>query len=171
MNRIFAKTTKGKNEIQTRENRLAYRVRQVLILVDSKRTYGDIKKMDLFPEQEFIAVMDSLVADGYIEVSVEAAVTSAPAAPVAASSAVSRPKPQDDIMDVAEHSEKEILEQLKQEREDAKKKEAALMAALKKSKEDAQYAAKLKAEMEKSDKEEQRRREREQVSGWSKNKF
>ncbi len=146
MSRIFAKTAKGKNEIQTRENRLPPRVRQLLICVDSKKTVADIRKMDVFQDQELADMMALLTAEGYIEISLESE---------AQAVLLKQQKEQAEQEEFARSeqgkldAEMALKEQLMRDREEEKNQEAALKAALK------------------AEKEEQRRRERDAVSGWS----
>lgn len=148
MSRIFAKTAKGKNEIATRENRLPQRARQILICVDSKKTVDDIRAMDLFPESELAEIMQMLIDEVFIEISLESE----------AQAALHKQQKELAIQELQANSEQNkqdaetaMKDQVKREKEEAKLREAHIKAALK------------------EEKEEERRRERAAVSGWSSN--
>jgi len=61
---VYRKTAKGQREIETRENRLAPRLRTALILIDGRRDSDDLAK--LFAA-EAAATLQSLLGEGYIE--------------------------------------------------------------------------------------------------------
>lgn len=73
MTTVYRKTAKGQSEIETRAFRLLPRLRQALILVDGRRSDDELAQM-IFAEPR--ATLQSLLADGFIEV---AAVAAAPA--------------------------------------------------------------------------------------------
>ena len=62
---IYRKTEKGQTEIETRLFRLLPRLRTALILVDGHRNDGELAK--LLPGDP-VATLQSLLADGFIEV-------------------------------------------------------------------------------------------------------
>ncbi len=62
---VYRKTDKGSAEIETRANRLAPRLRSALILVDGRRSDGDLRKLIAVEPDAAIA---TLLNDGYIEV-------------------------------------------------------------------------------------------------------
>lgn len=82
--RIYVKTPKGIEEINSRSHGLPPRVRQTLILLDGKRDSDEIAQM--LPEGESEAVLAKLVDGGFIvplqQVSEPAAVSGKPAARV-----------------------------------------------------------------------------------------
>ncbi len=81
---IYRKTEKGKTEIATRVNRLGLRERTMLIMVDDKSSRRELLARNSHPSSE--GILDSLLADGYIEIVGGAApAVSAAAAPQAAS--------------------------------------------------------------------------------------
>jgi len=63
---IYRKTEKGKTEIATRANRLGMRERTMLIMVDDKSTRRDLLTKNSHPTSE--GILNSLLADGYIEI-------------------------------------------------------------------------------------------------------
>ncbi|MDK9703469.1 MAG: hypothetical protein OEL20_10035 [Sulfuritalea sp.] len=77
---IYRKTEKGRAEIATRANRLGLRERTMLIMVDDKTTRRELLAKNAHPTSE--GILNSLLADGYIEV-----VSAAAAVPVAESPA------------------------------------------------------------------------------------
>ena len=87
MTTVYRKCAKGQREIETRADRLAPRLRTALILVDGRRSSGDLRALiQLEPE----ATLQTLLDGGYIEiVSAQALTPAATAAPVAAPVAVS----------------------------------------------------------------------------------
>jgi len=92
-NGIYRKTEKGRTEIATRANRLGMRERTMLIMVDDKTTRAGLLAKNAHPTSE--GILNSLLADGYIEIVAggEAAVAAPPvaAAPAAAPQAPSAP--------------------------------------------------------------------------------
>lgn len=96
MSTVFRKTAKGQSEIETRAFRLLPRLRQALILVDGRRSDDELAQM-IFAEPR--ATLQSLLADGFIEVAAVAAAPAnrperagapAPAAPLPAAPAAPR---------------------------------------------------------------------------------
>ena len=81
MTTVYRKSSKGQQEIETRANRLAPRLRTALILVDGRRSDADLRALiQLEPE----ATLGALLEGGYIEaVSVQPAAVAPPAAPAA----------------------------------------------------------------------------------------
>ena len=82
---IYRKTEKGRTEIATRVNRLGLRERTMLIMVDDKTTRAGLLAKNAHPTSE--GILNSLLADGYIEITSGAgvaAVTPAPAVPAVA---------------------------------------------------------------------------------------
>lgn len=76
---VYRKTEKGRNEIATRANKLGLRERTMLIMVDDKTTRGGLLAKNAHPTSE--GILNSLLADGYIEIAPGAAgAASAPAA-------------------------------------------------------------------------------------------
>ncbi len=62
---IFRKTEKGRTEIATRANKLGLRERTMLIMVDDKTTRAGLLAKSAHPTSE--GILDTLLADGYIE--------------------------------------------------------------------------------------------------------
>ena len=89
---IYRKTEKGRTEIATRANRLGLRERTMLIMVDDKTSRRELLSKNAHPTSE--GILNSLLADGYIEIApgAEAAgAASALAGPPAAPSAAPPP--------------------------------------------------------------------------------
>lgn len=78
MGTVYRKTEKGQAEIATRQNHLALKLRSALIMVDGKRTDEELMRMIAPPAEE---ALQSLLADGYIEVIGVTAGRAAPARP------------------------------------------------------------------------------------------
>ena len=76
---IYRKTEKGRTEVATRANRLGLRERTMLIMVDDKTTRAGLLAKNAHPTSE--GILDTLLADGYIEVA--PGTDNAGAAPVA----------------------------------------------------------------------------------------
>lgn len=76
---VYRKSAKGLQEIETRAYRLSPRLRQVLILVDGRRTDEDLRRLVATHGDESL---HALAADGYIEL-VGITAMHAPARPVA----------------------------------------------------------------------------------------
>jgi hypothetical protein len=76
---IYRKTEKGKVEIATRANKLGLRERTMLIMVDDKTTRGGLLAKNSHPTSE--GILNSLLADGYIEIDGGATPTITTAAP------------------------------------------------------------------------------------------
>jgi hypothetical protein len=97
---IYVKTQKGVDEINQRSHGLSPRARQVLILLDGKRSIDDVT--DMLPGDETLALLDDLFAGGFIESQQQTSVVKSriiePAAikPVAAKPAAKVERPQDD---------------------------------------------------------------------------
>lgn len=81
---IYRKTEKGRTEIATRANRLGLRERTMLIVVDDKTTRRELLAKNPHPTSE--GILNTLLADGYIEIvpGAQAAAPAAAAAPGAA---------------------------------------------------------------------------------------
>lgn len=67
----FVKTPKGIEEINQRGHGLAQRGRRVLIMLDGKRDLASLAAT--FPTEDVAAILDSLLADGFIVPLAEAA--------------------------------------------------------------------------------------------------
>jgi hypothetical protein len=63
---VFVKTAQGSDEIATRRHGLSMRLRQVLILVDGRRSVADLARM--VPETELRAHLPVLLEQGFVEV-------------------------------------------------------------------------------------------------------
>lgn len=63
---IYHKTEKGRAEIATRANRLGLRERTMLIMVDDKTSRRGLLTKNAHPTSE--GILNSLLADGYIEI-------------------------------------------------------------------------------------------------------
>ncbi len=61
---VYRKTDKGQQEIVTRAHRLAPRLRSALILVDGRRSDGELGQLIRPPADEVLA---ALLAEGFIE--------------------------------------------------------------------------------------------------------
>ena len=81
---IYRKTEKGRTEIATRANKLGMRERTMLIMVDDKTTRSGLLSKNAHPTSE--GILNSLLADGFIEIApgAEPAAVLAPAAASAA---------------------------------------------------------------------------------------
>lgn len=81
---IYRKTEKGRTEIATRANRLGLRERTMLIVVDDKTTRRELLAKNPHPTSE--GILNTLLADGYIEIvpGAQAAAPATAAAPGAA---------------------------------------------------------------------------------------
>lgn len=75
---VYRKTAKGVAEIETRAHRLPPRVRQMLILVDGRRSDADLRQL-ISPGAD--EALHALAADGFVEL-VGATAAPAPAAAV-----------------------------------------------------------------------------------------
>lgn len=82
---IYRKTEKGRNEIATRVNRLGLRERSMLIMVDDKTTRAGLLAKNAHPTSE--GILNSLLADGYIEIASGTGAASVESAPAASASA------------------------------------------------------------------------------------
>jgi hypothetical protein len=80
---VYRKTEKGRTEIATRANRLGMRERTMLIMVDDKTTRSGLLAKNAHPTSE--GILNSLLADGYIEIAPGTATAGATAAPEVAS--------------------------------------------------------------------------------------
>lgn len=83
MNVVYRKTDKGQTEIGTRAFGLSLRLRQALILVDGRKTDGEISKLIL---ADAASALSTLLDQGFIEavrtrVDVPPAVVTAPSQP------------------------------------------------------------------------------------------
>ena len=72
---VYRKTEKGRTEIATRANRLGLRERTLLIMVDDKTTRSGLMSRSAHPGAG--AILDALLAEGYIEVDPGAAAMAA----------------------------------------------------------------------------------------------
>lgn len=63
---IYRKTEKGHAEVATRANKLGLRERAMLIVVDDKTTRGDLLSKSSYPGAA--AILDALLAQGFIEI-------------------------------------------------------------------------------------------------------
>jgi len=79
---IYRKTEKGRNEIATRANKLGLRERTMLIMVDDKTTRVGLLAKNTHPTSE--GILNSLLADGYIEIASGTGAAAPAAAPAAA---------------------------------------------------------------------------------------
>lgn len=88
---IYRKTEKGKIEIATRANKLGLRERTMLIMVDDKTTRGGLLAKNSHPTSE--GILNSLLADGYIEIDGGMAPVAATGAPAESEAAAAPPTP------------------------------------------------------------------------------
>ena len=89
---IYRKTEKGRTEIATRANRLGLRERTMLIMVDDKTTRSGLLAKNSHPTSE--GILNSLLADAYIEITPETeAAASAPPAAAAEAAPMTAPTP------------------------------------------------------------------------------
>ncbi len=86
---IYRKTEKGRTEIATRANKLGLRERTMLIMVDDKTGRAGLLAKNAHPTSE--GILNSLLADGYIEI--DAATQAASAVPTAAAPVAEAPPP------------------------------------------------------------------------------
>jgi DNA-binding PadR family transcriptional regulator len=82
---IYRKTEKGRTEIATRANRLGMRERTMLIMVDDKTSRRGLLAKNAHPTSE--GILNSLLADGYIEIVPGAEPAAATAVPEASAAA------------------------------------------------------------------------------------
>lgn len=87
MSVIFAKTLKGRDEIETRANGLSAVLRRVLIFIDGHRTITELERLPKIGDLQDILRM--LIHGGYIE-----PLSDSKKAPVQSSPTVAAPKPQ-----------------------------------------------------------------------------
>ena len=78
---IYRKTEKGRTEIATRVNKLGMRERTLLIMVDDKTSRRDLMSRSAHPG--CADILDSLLAQGFIEIDPAAVPAAAGAAPAA----------------------------------------------------------------------------------------
>lgn len=77
---VFAKTPKGKDEIETRQNRLPAKLRMALILVDGKSSVTDL--VDKGSHPDLVKTLEELSLLGFIrDVSMSVVQTPPPVAP------------------------------------------------------------------------------------------
>jgi hypothetical protein len=99
---IYVKTQKGIEEISKRTHGLSPRARQVLILLDGKRSIDDVTEM--LPGDETLTLLDEMFTGGFIESLQESSVMRAQAAkPATQKTVVAKPapkveRPKDDIV-------------------------------------------------------------------------
>jgi hypothetical protein len=77
---VYAKTSQGSDEIATRRHGLSMRVRQLLILIDGRRSVADLGRM--MPDTELRANLALLLDQGFVAVAV--AGVPPPAVPIGA---------------------------------------------------------------------------------------
>ncbi|MCW7541779.1 hypothetical protein OOT46_28685 [Aquabacterium sp. A7-Y] len=81
MGTLYRKTEKGQAEIATRQNHLAQKLRSGLIVVDGKRSEAELMRLiPQHPEE----VIETLLAEGYIEIVGPSAQRSSPSRSAAA---------------------------------------------------------------------------------------
>jgi hypothetical protein len=61
---VYVKSPQGSDEVATRRHGLSMRVRQLLILVDGRRSIADLSRM--VPEKEVLTHMEMLEAQGFV---------------------------------------------------------------------------------------------------------
>ncbi len=88
---IYRKTEKGRTEIATRANKLGMRERTLLIMVDDKTSRSGLLARNTHPGSA--EILDSLLAQGFIEVDSGSAPAAAAPARVAAAAAPSASPP------------------------------------------------------------------------------
>ncbi|HOB67022.1 hypothetical protein [Ottowia sp.] len=95
---VYVKTPKGLEEMVQRCHGLARRDRQILIMMDGRRTLADIERLVTHPDQA--QVVSHLLADGFITLRAQAASTPATAKEPASTTVA---PPEDDFkrMDMA----------------------------------------------------------------------
>lgn len=100
---VFAKTSKGQEEMEHRGGGLTPRVRRVLIFIDGKRTVDDLRAM--VAADDLTHTLGSLEEQGYIEVLAtqdsSGKVTAVPPGKPLASITAFRPLPEADPMSLA----------------------------------------------------------------------
>jgi hypothetical protein len=74
---VYAKTPQGSDEIATRRHGLSMRVRQLLILIDGRRSVADLVRM--VPDGELRANLSLLHEQGFVEVAAAGAPAPLPA--------------------------------------------------------------------------------------------
>jgi len=86
---IYRKTEKGRSEIATRANKLGLRERTMLIMVDDKSTRAGLLTKNSHPTSE--GILNSLLADGYIEIAPGTAAAASPSSAPAPAAAAAAP--------------------------------------------------------------------------------
>jgi len=86
---IYRKTEKGRTEIATRANKLGLRERTMLIMVDDKTTRAGLLAKNTHATSEDI--LNTLLAEGYIETAPGTGAASAEPAPAASAAAAAPP--------------------------------------------------------------------------------
>lgn len=78
---VLRNTPKGEDEVKSRSNKLSFRKRSVLILLDKLQTVENVLHKTVFPKDEIVSDIQELIRDGFVaisgaEVSSQSAVTS-----------------------------------------------------------------------------------------------
>lgn len=74
----WVKTTKGKEEVESKMHGLAFKARHVLIMIDGKRDLAALQS--ILPPATVLGIVDELLNNGFIEVSEVVAPVVAPVA-------------------------------------------------------------------------------------------
>jgi hypothetical protein len=66
---ILHNTPKGQDEVKSRSNKLSFRKRSVLILLDKLQTVEHVLHKTVFPKDEIVSDIQELIRDGFVAVS------------------------------------------------------------------------------------------------------
>ena len=62
-------TPKGEDEVKSRSNKLSFRKRSVLILLDKLQTVENVLHKSVFPKEEIVSDIQELIRDGFVAIS------------------------------------------------------------------------------------------------------
>ena len=66
---LLHNTPKGQDEVKSRSNKLSFRKRSVLILLDKLQTVEHVLHKTVFPKDEIVSDIQELIRDGFVAVS------------------------------------------------------------------------------------------------------
>ena len=66
---VLHNTPKGEDEVKSRSNKLSFRKRSVLILLDKLQTVENVLHKTVFPKDEIVSDIQELIRDGFVAIS------------------------------------------------------------------------------------------------------
>ena len=66
---VLHNTPKGEDEVKSRSNKLSFRKRSVLILLDKLQTVDNVLHKTVFPKDEIVSDIQELIRDGFVAIS------------------------------------------------------------------------------------------------------